>query len=138
MFPALSARSLKTAPTTLYMDNNPTSRADYIRKILAAYRQTPGTTGLVHHHDRLFAANLFQRRIPLAVVENALLLGTVRRLYRDLDAPPLPPVRSLRYFASLIEEVLTLKVSPLYFQYLRHQIDTFEQAKQRFLLSRRT
>ena len=114
------------------------SQSDYVRHVLAAYRQTPGTTGAVRRSDRLLAAQLFQRGIPVAVVENALTLGAVRRLYRDLDAPPLAPVRSLHYFRPLIEEVLTLKVNPAYFQYLRHKIQTFDQAKQRFLQARQS
>ena len=109
------------------------SENDYVRHVLAAYRQTPTTAGRVYRQDRLLAAQLYQRGISLAVVENALVLGAVRRLYRDLDAPPLAPVRSLHYFRGLIEDVLTLKVNPAYFQYLRYKIQTFEQAKQRFL-----
>src|SRR5438093_6867091 len=111
---------------------------DYIRKVLAAYRQTPTTDGLVRRSDRLFAAELYRRAVPLAVVENALILGASRRLYRDLDAPPLAPVRSLHYFRGLIEEVamLPLKHPQAYFDYLRHGIETFEQGKQAFLQSR--
>jgi len=115
------------------MDNTPISQIDYVDKVLAAYRHTPGTTGRVNRQDRLLAAQLYQRGIPLAVIENALVLGAVRRLYRDLDAPPLPPVRSLHYFRHLIEEVLALKINPAYFQYLRHKIETFQRAKEAFL-----
>src|SRR5688500_12908635 len=70
-----------------------------------------------HRQDRFFAVQLYQRRIPLAVVENALVLGAARRLYRDLLAPPLAPVLSLHYFSALSEEVLSLKINPTYFQY---------------------
>jgi hypothetical protein len=109
------------------------SENDYVRQVLAAYRQTPTTAGRVHRQDRFLAAQLYKRGIPLAAVENALVLGAVRRLYRDLNAPPLAPVRSLHYFSGLIEEVLTLKVNAAYFQYLRYKIENFEQAEQRFL-----
>lgn len=115
------------------MENIPITQNDYVHKVLAAYRHTPGTTGRVNRQDRLLAVTLYQRGIPLAVIENALVLGAVRRLYRDLDAPPLPPVRSLHYFRHLIEEVLALKINPAYFQYLRHKIETYQQAKEAFL-----
>jgi hypothetical protein len=120
------------------MQNAPIPQNDYVRKVLAANRQTPGTTGHVRPSDRLLAVQLHQRRIPAGVVENALVLAAARRLYRSLDAPPLAPVRSLHYFLPVIEEVSTLQVNPAYFLYLRHKIDTFEQAKQAFIQSRPT
>lgn len=106
---------------------------DYVRAVLDAYRRTPTTTGRVHRQDRLLAVELYRRGISLAVVQNALVLGAVRRLYRDLNAPALPAVRSLNYFSTVIEEILTLKVSAAYFEHLRFKIDHFEEAKQRFL-----
>ena len=114
------------------------NQADYVRAVLTAYRHTPTTSGRVHRQDRLMAAELFRRGVPLTVAENALVLGASRRLYRDLNAPPLTPVRSLNYFSSIIEEVLTLKISPGYFDYLRYKIQHFDQAKQRFLASQKT
>jgi hypothetical protein len=99
------------------MDEHPVSREEYVRKVLDAYRQTPGTTGKVHRPDRLLAAQLHQRGVPLIAVENALLLATARRLLRPATAPPLATVRSLAYFLPILEEVLDLKVSQDYFQH---------------------
>ena len=92
---------------------------EYVRRVLEAYRKTPGTMGAVRRPDRMLAAQLFQRGISLTVVENALILAATRRLIRRTDAPPLGTVRSLAYFLPVIEEVLELRVSPDYFQYLR-------------------
>ena len=58
----------------------------------------------------------------VSVIENALVLAAARRLIRPADTPPLATVRSLAYFLPVIEEVLDLKVSPDYFQYLRHKL----------------
>ena len=41
---------------------------------------------------------------------------------RRADAPPLGTIRSLAYFLPVIEEVRDLRVSPDYFQYLRHKL----------------
>ena len=121
------------------MEPTSISENDYVHQVLAAYRQTPTTTGRIYRQDRLLAAQLHRRGIPLTVVENALVLGAYRRLYRDLDAPPLAPVRSLHYFQGLIEEILAMKVCPPgYFPYLRYRIQTFEQSKQRFLQAMRS
>ena len=73
-------------------------------------------------HDRLLAAQLHQRGVPLRAVENALVLAAARRLLRPASAPPLATVRSLAYFLPVIEEVLELKVSEDYFQHVRRRI----------------
>ena len=95
----------------------------YVRRVLEAYRKTPGTMGTVRRPDRTLAAQLFHRGISLTVVENALVLAAIRRLIRRTDAPPLGTVRSLAYFLPVIEEVSELRVSPNYFQYLRQKLD---------------
>ena len=95
---------------------------EYVRKLLDAYRATPGTTGTVRQPDRLLAAQLYQRGVPLTAVENALVLAAARRLVRPEGAPPLGTVRSLAYFAPVIEEVLQMQVGPNYFQYIRRRL----------------
>ena len=96
---------------------------DYMRQVREAYRQTPGTTGTIRRPDRMLAAPLHQRGVPVTAVENALLLAATRRLIRPCAAPPLGTIRSLAYFLPVIEEVLSLRVSPDYFRYLRRQLE---------------
>ena len=102
---------------------------DYVHRLLEAYRTTPGTCGAVRRPDRLLAAQLHQRGVPIEAVENALTLAAARRLARPADAPPLAIIRSLAYFAPVIDEVLSLSVSPEYFRHLRQRIATFPSAK---------
>ena len=104
------------------MDKQPSGREDYVRKVLEAYRNTPGTCGNLRRPDRLVALDLYQRGIPLNTVENALVLAAVRRLIRPADAPPLTSVRSLAYFLPVIEEVLETEVGEEYFQYARQKL----------------
>jgi hypothetical protein len=104
------------------MDKPPSGREDYVRKVLEAYRNTPGTCGNLRRSDRLLAIQLYQRGIPLNKVENALVLAAVRRLIRPADAPPLTTVRSLAYFMPIIEEVLETEVGEEYFQYARQKL----------------
>jgi hypothetical protein len=101
---------------------NDLSQEEYMRNVLEAYRKTPGTTGMVRRADRLLVAQLYQRGLSLKVIENALVLAATRRLVRPPDAPPLGTIRSLAYFLPVIEEVLDLRVSPDYFDYLRHKL----------------
>ncbi len=107
------------------MDNNPIGREEYIHQVLSAYRQTPGTAGTIRRPDRLLAAQLYARGVPLRTVENALVLAASRRLLRPTDAPSLGTIRSLAYFLPVIDEVLDLTISQDYFRYLRSKIAGF-------------
>jgi hypothetical protein len=102
---------------------NPISREEYIDQLLSAYRQSPGTTGTIRRPDRLLAAQLQERGVPLKAVENALVLAAARRMIQPTGAPPLGTIRSLAYFLPVIEEVLSLRVGPDYFQYLRQKLE---------------
>src|SRR5436190_5793592 len=93
---------------------------EYIRQVLEAYRKTPGTMGTVRRADRMLAAQLHQRGVAVSAIENAFVLAAARRLMRPPDALPLSTIRSLAYFLPVIEEVLSMRLSPDYFQYLRH------------------
>src|SRR2546427_9765576 len=90
---------------------------EYIRRVLEAYRQTPGTAGTVRRPDRVLAGQLYQRGVSVTVIENAFVLAATRRQMRPADAAPLGAIRSLAYFLPVIEEWLGLRVSPDYFQY---------------------
>jgi hypothetical protein len=104
------------------MDDRPNDPRDYVRQLLEAYRATPGTSGAVRRPDRVLAAQLHERGVPLEAVQNAFVLAATRRMIRSADAPPLGTIRSLAYFSPVIEEVLQLKVSQEYFQYLRYKL----------------
>ena len=106
------------------------TKKDYVRRILEAYRRTPGTTGAVRRNDRLLAAALYDRGVPLLVVENALVLTASRRIFRS-SGPVAPsallPIRSLHYLIPVIDEVRHLHVSQDYFRYLRFRIDQLQR-----------
>ena len=75
------------------------------------------------------ATQLHERGVPLEAVENAFVLAVARRLMRPTDAAPLGTIRSLAYFTPVIEEVLQMKVSLDYFQYLRHKLKRAASAR---------
>lgn len=104
------------------MEQQPTTQEEYVQRVLAAYRRMPGTAGTIRRADRRLAVQLYERGVPLLVIENALLLAASRRLIRPVESPPLNTIRSLAYFIPVIEEVTSLRVSPDYFQYLRQKI----------------
>jgi hypothetical protein len=96
--------------------------AEYVRRVLDAYRATPGTCRVVRKPDRVLAVQLFARGVPVAAVENALVLAAARRLARSADAPPLGVIRSLAYFSPVLDEVLASSVSEDYYLHLRHRL----------------
>ena len=59
---------------------------NYVRRLLEAYRATPGTSGAVRRPDRLLAAQLYERGVSLEAVENALVLAATRRMIRPAGA----------------------------------------------------
>ena len=104
-------------------------QCEYVRRVLEAYRLTPGTAGVVRRADRLFAAQLYDRGVALTTVEHALILAAARRSARPADAAPLGTIRSLAYFAPVIEEVMQLKVGPEYFRHLRNKLQRCTPAR---------
>ena len=74
-------------------------RQRYAEDVLARYCQTPGTLGQVRREDRRLARWLWDRNVPLAMVDAAFILAVARRTFRPPNAPPLDPIRSLHYYA---------------------------------------
>jgi hypothetical protein len=70
------------------VDEDPRTQEEYVQRVLAAYRTTPGTTGTVRRPDRALALQMYERRVPLVVIENALVLAAARRLIRPAQSPP--------------------------------------------------
>jgi hypothetical protein len=102
---------------------------EYVRQVLEAYCATPGTAGVVRRADRIFAAQLHDRGVPLTTVENALILAAARRSARPAHASPLGTIRSMVYFAPVIDEVMQLKVGPEYFRHLRNKLQQADPAR---------
>jgi hypothetical protein len=91
----------------------------YVDKLLSWYLRLPDTPSRASRYDRDAAARLYQRRIPLDLIESAFLLASARRRLRDPSLTPLAPVRSLNYFLPVIEEVLATPLPAGYVDYLR-------------------
>lgn len=97
------------------------TRGSYVERLLAQYQQLPGTLGRILRDDRRTALALHNRGVPLDLVENAFVLATARRLLRS-DADRLEPIRALRYFLPVIQEIVDAPPDPNYFDYLRRRL----------------
>jgi hypothetical protein len=91
----------------------------YVLAVLTFYIDLPDTPASASPLDETWARLFYQRGIPLAVVETALLLGSLRRHARLPDAPPLAGIRSLAYFQPIIQELSRTPVSESYRASLR-------------------
>ena len=94
---------------------------DYVRTVLDMFVALPGAPRRPRRDDRFLAETLYRARVPLLVLEYALLLGCARRELQDHDEP-LQPIRSLRYFVPILEEVRYQPVDINYVRYLRGKL----------------
>jgi hypothetical protein len=97
----------------------------YVEKILSLYLSLPETPDCSSQDDLRLAHDLSRRKTPPEIVEAALLLATVRRLYRDPSLPKLAPIRSLRYFLPVMEEVTASPLPGDYLFYLRSKLHAY-------------
>jgi hypothetical protein len=100
----------------------PTDPQAYVQSLVALYLGLPDTPLRLSRFDHRLARHLFDRQVPLAVVEAAFLLASARRACRPAGALPLGSIRSLHYFLPTIEEVLQNPSSDSYLAYLRRKV----------------
>jgi len=99
--------------------NQTTESNSYLTSVMTLYLQLPETPMHPSQSDQMLARRLDHDSVPLDTVEAALLLGSLRRLIRPKDAPPLSPIRSLAYFLPVIEELTEAPAPGNYLDYLR-------------------
>jgi hypothetical protein len=91
----------------------------YIAAVLTLYVDLPDTPLRASAQDQWLARKLYEQGVPLSLVESALLLASLRRLFRPPDLPPLPPIRSFAYFQPVITELQQNPLPDGYLEYLR-------------------
>lgn len=94
----------------------------YVQRLLDAYRRTPTTAGRVRPADRRLAGQLFERSVPLSMVQAALSLAAFRRVFRHAEAAPLHPIRSLHYFLPILNEICSEPIAPDYIRYVEWKL----------------
>ena len=99
-----------------------TDRDTYRQTVVDLYLRLPETPRRLSRFDLRLVHQLWERQIPLPVIETAFLLATVRRGTRRPDAMPLGPIRSLHYFVPVIDELLANPVPESYLAYLRSKV----------------
>jgi hypothetical protein len=105
------------------------NRNEYLATVLSIYLQMPETPFRTSPSDRERTCDLFQRQVPIRIVESALLLGSLRRIARPPESPRLAPVRSLAYFLPVVEELLANPFPEGYLDYLRYKLQKLSPDK---------
>ena len=80
--------------------------------------------------DRQLLRQWFEQAIPLAQVEQAILMGCGRKYVSWLNGQPGEPIGSLHYFTPILEEIAQLELSAEYCAFNRLQV---EKLKHRWL-----
>jgi hypothetical protein len=101
----------------------------YVADVLLLYVELPETPLRAGVQDQWRARRWHDLGIPLRVVESAFLLGSLRRLLRPADAPPLSPIRSLAYFQPVLDELIANPPPENYLDYLRLKLRRLTTAK---------
>jgi hypothetical protein len=94
----------------------------YVCLVRDLYLKLPITANRFNQSDRLVAAELYRRSVPLDLVRSAFVLAAARRLTRNPNLLPLTPVRSLRYFLPVIDEIRAQPLPPRYIEYLESKL----------------
>jgi len=97
----------------------PLAGPTYVAAVLTLYVDLPDTPLRASAQDQCLARRLQEQGVPLSLVESALLLASLRRLFRPPDLPPLSPIRSLAYFQPVISELQQNPLPDGYLDYLR-------------------
>lgn len=95
----------------------------YVQTVLNLYAQMRDISCPPRRSDRRLAACFFDRRIPIDIVEAALLLGSARRMCHR-GALPLQAIRSLHYFEPVVEELVAEPPPRGYIDYLRLKVQS--------------
>jgi hypothetical protein len=92
-----------------------------VASVLDRYRRLPGTLGRVLRDDRKAALALHERGVTIDLIDRAFLLAVARRSFRT-NADNIEPIRCLRYFLPVIDEIAAAPPEPDYFRYLAHKL----------------
>ncbi len=96
-----------------------------IKKLLQA-RACVQTTSL-STADEILARSWFKRGISLERIEQVILLGCVRKYTSWRNNQNHGPIRSLRYFESMLAELDQQNIKPDYWDYLRSRLGRIEK-----------
>lgn len=103
-------------------DNPFVTQKDYVDAVLDTYVSLPDTPNRTRRDDRYLAITWYRQGIMVFQAIAAMILATERRTFREPDALPLEPIRSLRYFVPIVEEIQHSGIDESYLRYLQQRL----------------
>ena len=105
-------------------DSHPDSpeKTAYVNSVRESFLSLGCVSGKFGSADVEIARQMRRRGIPLAVVENAMLLGACRKYSSWFQGQALEPILSVRYFEGLIAEIQKQPLPPGYSGYIRKKV----------------
>ncbi len=91
----------------------------YVDAVRESFLALGCTSGKFSPADMAATRDLHRRGIPLALIQDAMLLGACRKYESWFEGQALEPIRSLAYFESIIAEIQEKPFPPGYPAYLR-------------------
>lgn len=101
----------------------PDEEGSYVGSVRKWFLTLGCTIGRFSPSDERLAGSLEQKGIPLAVIEDAMLIGGCRKYVSWLNSGASAPIASLHYFEPIIDEVIERPFAPGYRDYMRLQVD---------------
>ncbi len=108
-------------PYTRMTDGTP--RNAYVDSIKNSFISLGCTTGKFTARDAQIADQFQRRHIPLELVQDALLMGSCRKLISLLNGSSGEPITSMAYFESLIAEIRERPIPADYREYLQNKVE---------------
>jgi hypothetical protein len=94
----------------------------YVDAIKKSFVAIGCTNGKLSARDAQIARDLQNTGVPLETVQNALLIGTVRKYVSWLNGGSREPIGSLAYFVAIISEINDRPLTPDYQEYLQGKV----------------
>jgi hypothetical protein len=110
---------------------NSRSANAYVDAIKNSFIAIGCTTGRFSPRDAQIAQDLQNNGVPLETVQNALLIGAVRKYVSWLNGGSLEPIGSLAYFVTIVSETRDRPLAPDYQEYLERKAGQLKKAWQK-------
>jgi hypothetical protein len=110
-------------------------QANFVQQAREAFLKRACVRSTFTAADEKLALNLYQRRVSLDQLRQAIWLGCARKYMAMLNGQTRVPITSLAYFATLIDEVSHSEVPASYWEYVRGRMEEWEK---RWLQTRRS
>ena len=109
-------------------DSNGQGHNAYVAAIRRSFVSIGCTIGNFSARDAQLAQELQRRRIPLELVQDALLMGACRKYISWLNGGSTEPIGSLRYFEGLVAEIRERPLPADYREYLLRKMEQLTRA----------